>query len=128
MPALQQAGGPLRRHDRRTRQSGARRMLRPDSPPFALLSREFPNGQRIGANLQVISVTGGLLSLSGLLAVQSRWSDWPAHDRFRNCGGILKPFDADDKQMLRVVIETPKGSRNKFAFDPEEHIWCVQSR
>jgi hypothetical protein len=28
----------------------------------------------------------------------------------------LKPFDSDDKQMLRVVIETPKGSRNKFAF------------
>src|SRR6266850_1277574 len=35
----------------------------------------------------------------------------------------LKPFDADDKQMLRVVIETPKGSRNKFAFDPDEHIF-----
>src|ERR1700739_3264828 len=35
----------------------------------------------------------------------------------------LKPFDADDKQLLRVVIETPKGSRNKFAFDPEEHIF-----
>ena len=35
----------------------------------------------------------------------------------------LKPFDADDKRMLRVVIETPKGSRNKFAFDPDEHIF-----
>lgn len=35
----------------------------------------------------------------------------------------LKPFDSDDKQMLRVVIETPKGSRNKFAFDPDEHIF-----
>ena len=35
----------------------------------------------------------------------------------------LKPFDSDDKQMLRVVIETPKGSRNKFAFDPEELIF-----
>lgn len=35
----------------------------------------------------------------------------------------LKPFDADEKQMLRVVIETPKGSRNKFAFDPDEHIF-----
>jgi inorganic pyrophosphatase len=31
----------------------------------------------------------------------------------------LKPFGSDDKQMLRVVIETPKGSRNKFAFDPD---------
>ncbi|MBV9341637.1 MAG: inorganic diphosphatase [Acidobacteria bacterium] len=35
----------------------------------------------------------------------------------------LKPLDSDDKQLLRVVIETPKGSRNKFAFDAEEHIF-----
>jgi inorganic pyrophosphatase len=35
----------------------------------------------------------------------------------------LKPFDSTDKQLLRVVIETPKGSRNKFAFDPKEHIY-----
>jgi len=35
----------------------------------------------------------------------------------------LKPFDGDDKDLLRVIIETPKGSRNKFAFDPEEHIF-----
>jgi inorganic pyrophosphatase len=35
----------------------------------------------------------------------------------------LKPFDADDKELLRVVIETPKGSRNKFAFNPDERIF-----
>jgi inorganic pyrophosphatase len=35
----------------------------------------------------------------------------------------LSPFGVDDKQMLRVVIETPKGSRNKFAFDPKQHIF-----
>ena len=35
----------------------------------------------------------------------------------------LKPFDEDDKQLLRVVIETPKGSRNKFAFDPDERVF-----
>jgi inorganic pyrophosphatase len=35
----------------------------------------------------------------------------------------LDPLDSDDKQMLRVIIETPKGSRNKFAFDPDEHIF-----
>src|ERR1700682_1992648 len=29
----------------------------------------------------------------------------------------LNPLDPDDKQILRVVVETPKGSRNKFAFD-----------
>jgi inorganic pyrophosphatase len=35
----------------------------------------------------------------------------------------LEPFDSADKNMLRVVIETPKGSRNKFAFNPEDHIF-----
>lgn len=35
----------------------------------------------------------------------------------------LKPFDSNDKEMLRVVIETPKGSRNKFAFEQKEHIF-----
>lgn len=35
----------------------------------------------------------------------------------------LKPFDSGGKELLRVVIETPKGSRNKFAFDPDEHIF-----
>jgi inorganic pyrophosphatase len=32
-------------------------------------------------------------------------------------------MDSDDKRMLRVVIETPKGSRNKFAFDVKERIF-----
>lgn len=31
---------------------------------------------------------------------------------------VLKPFDKK-KEFLRVVIETPKGSRNKFKYDPE---------
>jgi inorganic pyrophosphatase len=35
----------------------------------------------------------------------------------------LAPFDSADKQMLRVVVETPKGSRNKFAFNPDDHIF-----
>jgi inorganic pyrophosphatase len=35
----------------------------------------------------------------------------------------LMSRDSNNKQMLRVVIETPKGSRNKFAFDPDEHIF-----
>ena len=29
----------------------------------------------------------------------------------------------DNKKMLRVVIETPKGSRNKFAFNPDEGVF-----
>jgi hypothetical protein len=36
----------------------------------------------------------------------------------------LKPFAPDAKQMLPVVIETPKGSRNKFAFNSDEHIFA----
>src|SRR2546430_338166 len=35
----------------------------------------------------------------------------------------LKPYDLNHKKMLRVVIETPKGSRNKFAFNPDEHVF-----
>lgn len=35
----------------------------------------------------------------------------------------LKPFDRKNKDLLRVVIETPKGSRNKFAFNTEQHIF-----
>ena len=34
----------------------------------------------------------------------------------------LDPFKGSEKDLVRVVIETPKGSRNKFAFDPKEHI------
>jgi inorganic pyrophosphatase len=34
----------------------------------------------------------------------------------------LNPFSAD-KGLLRVVIETPKGSRNKFAFNEDERIF-----
>lgn len=35
----------------------------------------------------------------------------------------LKPFDSGDEHMLRVVIETPKGSRNKFSFDPDQRVF-----
>ena len=38
---------------------------------------------------------------------------------------LLKPY-YDGKQMLRVVIETPKGSRNKFAFDPDLHVFQLK--
>jgi inorganic pyrophosphatase len=34
----------------------------------------------------------------------------------------LKPFD-EGKELLRVVIETPKGSRNKFAFNSKQQIF-----
>lgn len=35
----------------------------------------------------------------------------------------LSPIDADDKQTIQVIIETPKGSRNKYAFDSEQRIF-----
>src|ERR1700723_2632611 len=35
----------------------------------------------------------------------------------------LNPVDADDKDTIQVIIETPKGSRNKYAFDSEEKIF-----
>jgi len=35
----------------------------------------------------------------------------------------LRPRNDDDDEIIRVVIETPKGSRNKYAFDPEEKIF-----
>lgn len=35
----------------------------------------------------------------------------------------LSPFDSGDKQILRVVIETPKGSRNKFAFNEDDRVF-----
>lgn len=46
----------------------------------------------------------------------------------RRSGGLADPvrmrsLDADDKHLVIVVIETPKGSRNKYAYDPKEHIF-----
>jgi inorganic pyrophosphatase len=38
----------------------------------------------------------------------------------------LSPIDADDKQAIRVIIETPKGSRNKYAFDPQQKIFLIK--
>jgi len=32
----------------------------------------------------------------------------------------LSSLDAKDDELIQVVIETPKGSRNKYAFDPEQ--------
>jgi len=35
----------------------------------------------------------------------------------------LTPTDADDNETIQVIIETPKGSRNKYAFDPRQKIY-----
>jgi inorganic pyrophosphatase len=38
----------------------------------------------------------------------------------------LKALDPDDADLITVIIETPKGSRNKFAYDPEERIFALK--
>jgi inorganic pyrophosphatase len=35
----------------------------------------------------------------------------------------LAPLDPDDKKIIQVIIETPKGSRNKYAFDPKQKVF-----
>ena len=39
----------------------------------------------------------------------------------------LKALDPLDKQLLHVIIETPKGSPNKFAYDTEQHIFALKT-
>jgi inorganic pyrophosphatase len=38
----------------------------------------------------------------------------------------LKPIDKQDGTLL-VIVETPKGSRNKFAFDPKQEIFTLKA-
>jgi inorganic pyrophosphatase len=38
----------------------------------------------------------------------------------------LRPFDSDDPNLLQVIVETPRGSRNKFAYDPEQYIFVLK--
>lgn len=38
----------------------------------------------------------------------------------------LKPLPDDKEPVLQVIVETPKGSRNKFAFDPEQEIFALK--
>src|SRR5271166_3514779 len=39
----------------------------------------------------------------------------------------LSSRDEDDKAIIRVVIETPKGSRNKYAFDLEQRVFELKT-
>jgi inorganic pyrophosphatase len=36
---------------------------------------------------------------------------------------VLSSRDLDDKELIQVIIETPKGSRNKFAFDHDQKVF-----
>lgn len=37
----------------------------------------------------------------------------------------INPFDKHT-DLLQVIIETPKGSRNKYAFDPDQEIFALR--
>lgn len=37
---------------------------------------------------------------------------------------VLKPVEKPNG-ILQVIIETPKGSRNKFAFDPDQRVFAL---
>src|ERR1700731_58691 len=39
---------------------------------------------------------------------------------------VLSPRDEDDRQLFQVVVETPKGSRNKYAFDPDNRVFQLK--
>jgi inorganic pyrophosphatase len=39
---------------------------------------------------------------------------------------VLKPLDEDDDETIQVIVETPKGCRNKYAFDSEEKIFKLK--
>jgi inorganic pyrophosphatase len=36
---------------------------------------------------------------------------------------LLQPLDTDDDKTIQVIIETPKGSRNKYAFDQKARVF-----
>jgi inorganic pyrophosphatase len=38
----------------------------------------------------------------------------------------LRASDEDSADIFTVIIETPKGSRNKYAYDPEERIFALK--
>jgi inorganic pyrophosphatase len=50
--------------------------------------------------------------------------------RSKRSAGLAEPtrlpaFESKDAD-LTVIIETPKGSRNKYAYDPEERIFALR--
>jgi inorganic pyrophosphatase len=38
----------------------------------------------------------------------------------------LSPFDKKDNDLIQVIVETPRGSRNKFTYDPEQHVFVLK--
>jgi hypothetical protein len=96
----------------------------------------FPNGQRIGANLQVISLTGGLLSLSqpvvegsrvALIFVTGGGAVLGGAEMLHPVTNALQPFRfisvaADDYRRLGALI-WERSSQNK-----SEQVWIEKLR
>lgn len=38
----------------------------------------------------------------------------------------LVPYDGDKRDGIQVIIETPKGSRNKYAFDTKQRVFQLK--
>lgn len=38
----------------------------------------------------------------------------------------IKPFKKKNREALRVIVETPKGSRHKYAFDPKHGVFVLK--
>src|SRR5690349_8339579 len=38
----------------------------------------------------------------------------------------LLPFDTGKKDVVQIVIETPRGSRNKYAFDEKQRVFMLK--
>lgn len=39
---------------------------------------------------------------------------------------VLQPRDPGDSDIIQVIIETPKGSRNKYSFDPKQKVFQLK--
>jgi inorganic pyrophosphatase len=39
---------------------------------------------------------------------------------------LLVPLDGDKGKIIQVVVETPKGSRNKYAFDEDQKVFALK--
>lgn len=39
---------------------------------------------------------------------------------------VLQPRDPDEPETIQMIIETPKGSRNKYFFDPDQKIFALK--
>ena len=51
--------------------------------------------------------------------------------RSKRAAGLADPthlpaFDQEEADLVTVIVETPKGSRNKYAFDSEERIFALK--